>query len=528
MSRLSLNKRDRFTFLKEVCWVPRASGQVKRKKLPNEMVRHLNAEHRLFHEDEIADWRLSAMDDVAMLNMARKWDVPQVSPPQEDIGYLIAFLDVINLGIYHKCLPYTFEEVKLYVQRPKSPGYPWTELGFNTKGDLLDCPMFTKWFKWSSKVQYHFFFSLFPKEELRPGIKVDNKSTRAIMNAPMDFLLRYGRFIYPLLNQLLRAPLRGPSTLGICPYYGGWNMLAKKLNNHVFGLEADIEANDMSQNFTIMLVGHLFNKLYLALSADDEAEFDFCFLSSVFKFVVLKDGTVVYIPFGRATGEINTAKGNTDNCMIIIFWAISYMIEDFVGLGRSTRSALNFFTDNFIVCVNGDDNNFSFSHKVVSWFTAENFCPYAKRLGFRFSFSTPVPQVPTAMRFLGLGFKFYNGIFIPVADKSKLLAGVFNSGTVKERPQPWLCLARLCSLRMLMFPHDSEFERLTYLINLFMYLNDPIYTGVKEWQDAKRSYFTKYELAQLYCGYESGRSLNELSHFVSPGRLNVVQRKQEI
>lgn len=496
-------KKGRFSFLSEVCWVQRSMGALKRKKMPNEFVREINAQNSIFSEDEIADWRLSAMDVEALLNMAKKWDVPQVSPPEEDISYLIEFLEYMNLGIYQKCRPYSIAQVKEYVQRPKSPGYPWTELGYTTKGDVLDCPMFDAWFKKSSRMFYTFFFSLFPKEELRPGFKVDAKSTRAIMNAPIDFLLRYGRFIYPLLNQLLRSPLMGPSTLGICPFYGGWNELAKKLNNHFFGLEADIEANDMSQNYTIMLIGHLFNKLHLALSEEEELEMDMLFLSSVFKFVVLWDGTVVFVPFGRATGEINTAKGNTDNCQIIIYWVVSYMIEDFVGLKRSSRACLQYFTKNFTICVNGDDNNFSFSHDVVSWFTADHFCPYARRLGFRFSFSTPVPQVPTAMRFLGLGFKFYNGMYIPVAEKSKLLAGVFNSGTIKERRQPWLCLARLCSLRMLMFPHDSEFERLTYLINVFMRLNEPIYGSLKEWRDAKHSYFTKFGLIKLYCGYET-------------------------
>lgn len=473
------------------------------RKAPNSVIKELNASKHYFAADEIGNWKLAAMDDEAYLKMARKWDVPQVSPPVSDIPYLLSYMEIINMGIYHKVLPYTFRQVEDFIQRPKSPGYPWTQMGYRTKGDVLDCPKFRGWFSRNNAARYSFMYSLFPKEELRPVEKVAMKSTRAIMNAPIDFLLRYGRFVYPVLNQLLNAPLRGPSTLGVCPFYGGWHYVAKKILTHFFGMEADIEANDMSQNYTIMLVEHLFSKQYLALTEADDREYDHLFHCSVFKFVVLMDGTVIMIPFGRATGEVKTALGNTDNCMIIVFWAISYMIQDFVGIPRDSRNCLKFFIDNFTFIVNGDDNNITCSHEVVHWFTCDNFIPYAKRLGFTFSFSSPVHLLPTSMRFLGLGFEVYNGMYIPAPDKSKVLAAVFNSGRIRERSEPWIAFQRLCALRVLLFPYPSEFERISQLLHDFSSKYEPIFAGTKEWQDAKSSYFSKYEIIQLYCGFES-------------------------
>lgn len=495
----------------------------KARKAPNPVLRSLNDDGHYFNYDEVGDWKLASMSNEAMFNMIKKWDKVQASPPIEDVPIILSYMELINFGIFSKVKPYSISEVMEEVVPSKSPGFPWTNLGYAHKGDCLNDPWWNDWLRKHWYDKYPFIWCLFPKEELRPGEKVKLNKTRAIMNAPLDFLIKYGTFIYPILNQLLDNPLVGPSTLGICPYYGGWNCLAKKLKIHFFGFEADIESNDMSQNYLIMLIAHLYIRQFLALTDEEGEYFDYLFRCSVFKFVVTVDGYLVFVPFGRATGEVNTAMGNTLVCMILLFWIMSYLIERYRNISHKSRDCVRYFMANFSVAVNGDDNNFTLSNDAQEWFKVSDFNEIAARLGFSFSFSSSIPLVPTSLRFLGMGFQYDIDKYIPVPDLSKVLASIFNSGKIRELREPWICVQRLCALRILLYPYPGYFESCTELLKRYIAKYEPIYAGTTAWQDAKHSYFTNYEIKVLYHGLEGKTGVVKYVASLIPPKLDLLK-----
>jgi len=493
---------NRFVYLYKVGQVSKFELQ-KHRYEHSDLVKSLNEKGKYFMDEEIGDFDLAPLDKEASIVMESKWDKFTHYPPVDDAMYLMDFMFKANAGIYSKTSPWSLKRVIAEQDRSKSCGYVFRMNNFKTKGDCFDDQKWRSWLKVNRYSRYDFLYEFFKKEELRTLDRVKLKKTRGILNAPVDHIVRYGQYIYPLLYQCLSKPLIGPSTLGVCPFYGGWNTLAKKLKIHLFGFECDISGQDMSNNVIIMTLEHLFTKQFLILTEEQSNDYDWLFLQSVFKKCVMVDGTVVLIPFGRATGEVKTSFGNTNVAILLFYWVFSYLIEKHLGLNRKGIQCLNFFFEHVIHVHNGDDCNFSVSHEVIKWLDVDEFCSVGKTLGFTFEFLIKIPSDPTSLRFLGLDFIWQEGIYLPAADKAKVLACVFRKAKIRERTgSPWIGLSRLSNLRTLLYPHKLEFEKSSLLLKDFIAHWDKIFYGHPDWINAKKSFHSSARLSFIYTGNE--------------------------
>nr|YP_004123939.1 RNA polymerase [Lupinus mosaic virus] len=182
------------------------------------------------------------------------------------------------------------------------------------------------------------------KAELRPIEKVLANKTRTFTAAPIDTLLSGKVCVDDFNNQFYDLHTKGPWSVGITKFYGGWNELLSQLPNGWVYCDAD------GSQFDSSLTPYLINAvLDIRLSLMEEFPLGHHMLRNLYTEIIYTpilaaDGTVVKKFRGNNSGQPSTV---VDNSLMVIL-AMQYSL---IKLGYTPSEHRN-------VCVyyaNGDD-----------------------------------------------------------------------------------------------------------------------------------------------------------------------------
>jgi len=397
--------------------------------------------------------------------------------PEKDILSLVESVFPLICGRYMRGNVQTFEQILPRVDKSRSPGYPFN-LRYKTKGEVLEC-----------KYGYRFLFDTITQImdtgqckmvfEVRPGYTVDychafwqtsgkgemrtvdkllhpdvtKRKTRTFMAG--DFvshciaLMLYG----DQNDELLRMSQEKEwSAVGMSPWYGGWDRLARELldgrnpDEAKFACEdvghMEASVNDYLQTVIYRVRNQfLVNKFLKAIQVQNLMSW--LFMNSVYSYCLDVLGYLLLLIGKNKSGHFNTL---TDNTLCLILELLYRLVWDLkLNLGRvpSVEETLQHYFRTPLRAM-GDDSIIA-NHGWV-----ERSRGVARHLGFDIKLECPVGLLSESS-FLNAGFHRNVLVWYMRPNFDKLRASIlFN-----WKSRSWrLTYVKVCAYRMLVFPFE--------------------------------------------------------------------------
>nr|WBW70182.1 polyprotein [hedge mustard mosaic virus] len=246
------------------------------------------------------------------------------------------------------------------------------------------------------------------KSELRPLEKVEANKTRTFTAAPIDTLLGGKTCVDDFNNQFYDLNLKGPWSVGMTKFYGGWNGLLEALPDGWIHCDAD------GSQFDSSLSPYLVNAvLQIRLEFMEEWDIGERMLQNLYTEIVYTpistpDGTLVKKFKGNNSGQPSTVVDNT----LMVILAVNYSLRK-SGVPLELRdSMVKYF-------VNGDDLLISVrpDYEFILDTMAENF----KQLGLKYTFDSRTREKGALWFMSHKGVK-REGIWIPKLEEERIVS----------------------------------------------------------------------------------------------------------
>lgn len=123
------------------------------------------------------------------------------------------------------------------MDKTTSAGFPWNQ-DYVDKSDLLEQipEEFRKYcddcWEYLLDPDYWFVFTNSLKEEIRPIEKIKLNKIRTFTASPAEAVVNGYRLFGDMNQKFYDSYLQTASAVGLCPFYGGWDTLYRKLKNH--------------------------------------------------------------------------------------------------------------------------------------------------------------------------------------------------------------------------------------------------------------------------------------------------------
>jgi len=288
------------------------------------------------------------------------------------------------------------EEALSGMDLTKSPGYPWRLLG-SSKADLLaskHAPLLWErvtaiWknLKGLGGVTIDALWYSFLKEELRPLVKLDREvpAIRSISGAPVDLAI-VGNQLCHDFNEVFYTLCEEPrfgSVVGISPFCGGWDQLARlhwcdPRNPRMNSASIDVTQWDRSFSpYLFDLVVQVRGMISMA-QGTQELRAACSLLGPLYKEVtssavvvpLRRAAQVVLLTAGMKSGWVNTTTDNTLGHLLVL---VAFIYQEGVAeeIGRGVVFSLY-----------GDDNLLSWGEHLRHVFTAEKLERWYRCWGF--------------------------------------------------------------------------------------------------------------------------------------------------
>nr|UQB75987.1 RNA-dependent RNA polymerase [Flumine Astrovirus 5] len=343
-----------------------------------------------------------------------------------------------------------FDTVVAEIDKTTSPGYPWS-LCYATKGELIEEKKFRPWFdnfykdlgKIENYPKYTSFWTSSVKAEMRPRKKAEENALRTFCASATELTVASNKLCLDANHRFYKAGSQGRvwSCVGMSKFNGGWDRLARRLLKHPNGFALDVSSFDAS-----VFRQSLLDICEFRIDCGNYNEEQARTLRTIYHHytsstIVLTNGDVVRKDTGGPSGSGNTVVDNT----IHLFKILAYCWLTLAPEGMRSYRA---FMDNVEAALYGDDNTFTCSDVVVSWFNATSIAAVCAGIGVKITAENDVwtSQSLDKLVFLAQGFKFVEKTWwVPVPETNKVLSAMLGAS---ECHDPRWDLLRAHSLLM--------------------------------------------------------------------------------
>lgn len=388
-----------------------------------------------------------------------------------------------------------------------SPGYPFSLDYSNNKTfieneDVVSIAM-SFWNSLSSEVVPWRIWKNSLKEEVRDQVKLSENSIRVFTAAPADLTITSNMLCYDFNQKMNKNCLNKGHCVGFNPFNLGWNGLYRRLN--VFPMHLDLDMKQQDSSMFRSLLGCVYRFRWESFHVSLKTSENFNRLKNLLvnlldSVILTADGYLVQKHTGIPSGSGNTLNDNT-LCNFLLFCYCYFVTFPDKTFCEFQQELLTF------MC--GDDNHVA---ALNSEFTVEKIISAGHELGITYTTEKGWTTLSNSS-FLSRGFDlFVENRCIPHLDEEKLLVSLCYS---ERNSDPVYSLIRACGFRNVLWGCPMFLVVDDYVKYLISKYDFPL-RGEREWQEAKMSILTEYELHQLYLTDEFVRQ--------SYGELNKVQR----
>ncbi|QVY19271.1 polyprotein [Clivia yellow stripe virus] len=246
------------------------------------------------------------------------------------------------------------------------------------------------------------------KAELRTKEKVQMNKTRSFTAAPIETLLAGKVCVDDFNNQFYSLHLRGPWTVGITKFYGGWDKLLNSLPSNWIYCDAD------GSQFDSSLSPYLINAvLQIRLAFMEEWDIGAQMLRNLYTEIIYTpiatpDGSVVKKFKGNNSGQPSTVVDNT--LMVII--AMEYALLNLNESDSTHETFIKYF-------VNGDDLMIAVAPEKE--FILDTLSERFAELGLNYTFDTRT-KCKEELWFMSHRGIMREGMYIPKLKKERIVS----------------------------------------------------------------------------------------------------------
>lgn len=311
----------------------------------------------------------------------------------------------------------------------KSPGFPWTYLGFDSRQECM-----------ASRAFYHFMkrkylpavtsgvvvsprFSGSTKDEVRERDKVTNLKIRLYMGGPQEFQIWRRMLFQDMMDRLhTEGKFRTPFMVGMNKF-AEWDEIHRRLRRHPNEKYTDLRGMDASVRKLLLAIVYSWRTDMLANRHNPVNIRDFVqtlFQQYVNKTCVMADGYEFLVRAGVASGDLLTSDDDTlVNILVwLMLWSSHY------------EGDLSHFQKHVCLFVYGDDTCLSYSDEVAHVFTDANIANFFAKLGLQVEFTIP--------QFLSQNFHSLGEVVVPKpVDKYSRVASLLYPDKKLSRMDMW-------------------------------------------------------------------------------------------
>jgi hypothetical protein len=335
-----------------------------------------------------------------------------------------------------------------------APGYPFS-LDYHTKRELFEQqPQVVDMFEdfWNDLVledrKHVPIWTCSQKVEIRTQEKVKDQKHRTFLVAPIELTVVANRLFLEENTRFYESHMHTWSYVGGTKYFGGWNRVHHHLGRHKNGFELDEANYDASVCATLLFIVMMFR--FYMLCQNDRTPQNFIRIKEIYDFIInsviiLEDGTIIFKHTGNPSGSSNTIVDNTLVLFLLVCYAWIILAEEQYGdynasISRKMRASENLVVDtryddqpfgsyndmmeNVSALLNGDDNTFTVSDKVVGWFNPTNIKRVWSGIGVITKTPCDTPRPAEDLTFLSSGFIKYKDMFLPSSDFDKVASSM--------------------------------------------------------------------------------------------------------
>lgn len=410
--------------------------------------------------------------------------------PEKDVLALVEEAFSVICGRYMRGVIQTLDQVKCRIDKSRSPGYPFN-LRWKTKGEMMDDEYGWRWLvdaitcimntgkiemvfevRPGYTVSYcHAYWQTSGKGEMRTTDKllhpdVTKRKTRTFMAG--DFVCHcVSLMLYSDQNdELLRMSHETEwSAVGMSPWYGGWDRMARGLLGKNSPDEAKFACEDVS-HMEASVNDYFQTVIYRVRNANLVNKFlkanqvvnlmNWAFSNSVYSYVLDVLGYLLLLIGKNKSGHFNTLTDNTLCLILVELYRLVYYLKHYSVVSLSDRAVRGFVPNlptlhDVLRCyfdvhlrAMGDDSIIA-DHPWVDFTRG-----VAKHLGFDIKLECPVGLLSESS-FLNAGFHRVIEMWYMRPNFDKLRASIlFN-----WKSRSWrLTYVKVCAYRMLVFPFE--------------------------------------------------------------------------
>lgn len=283
------------------------------------------------------------------------------------------------------------------------------------------------------------------KRELRPIEKVLNYNHRTFTASPIEVTVATNRLCLDANKKMYESYNRTWSYVGSTKFLSNWDELYRRLNKHPNAFCIDGKNYDASL-FAMALYGQRDIRFSFLRSSDQTQDnwnrLHKTYENTINSIMVMEDGVILQKHTGNPSGSSNTVN---DNTMILYrLFAYSWLVLC-KNINRATSR--NDFESNVEAALYGDDNTFTCSNDVVSFFNPTTISEIWTSIGVVATTDCYTPRKVCEVDFLSNGFH-YNPvakIWLPYPNTEKVLCSLKYGSAIDDVRWHFL---RACALRI--------------------------------------------------------------------------------
>jgi len=350
------------------------------------------------------------------------------------------------------------------------------------------------------------------KIELRSLQKLQDNAVRTFTASPVEHSCALNRVCLDMNNKFYDAGARQViwSFVGATKFLCGWDRLYRRLSVHPNAFELDEKDFDASL-FARALYGQMEIRWSFLREEDRTPEnrlrLENLYHAIVNSVIVLETGELMQKFLGNPSGSSNTIVDNTMILYRLFAYAWIVLCKE-----RGVKPNRQEFEREVEAALNGDDNTFTVSDVVVSWFNPVSIKRVWDGIGVTTKTPCETPRPLSETTFLSQGFKYDDGLglWMPRPDHAKVLSSLM-WGSPNDDVR-WHLL-RACALRLDSYGNEYARKVLAeYIDFLNSEFKDRLVGEVRVSQDSDPVTMSQIRsiwksdmwIEALYAGKESG------------------------
>lgn len=387
-----------------------------------------------------------------------------------------------------------------------SVGTPWNLGGWKNKGEFYESGpvlMLSDFWEQLKKKEPDVLglWTCSEKREMRIFEKWEQGKVRTFTASPIELTIALNRLCLDMNNRFYACHGKTWSFVGTSKFFRNWHALATRLLRWKNTFELDVSSYD-STILAYLLKGQR-NLRFKMLAREEQTEENWRILvnlydSIIYSQIVAENGDTVRKFKGNPSGSANTIVDNT----MILFRLLAYAW--IMACRKNNRLDLceyTAFLHHVEAALNGDDNTFSVSDEVVSWFNTRSICDEWSKLGIVAKAPTHEPQPLEKVSFLSQNFEKRDGVWVPVPERSRVLCSLLWGA---DKDDVKLQYVRACGLRIDSYMNiDCRNIIADYIIHLEHYYKDDLDGSLEEIRATRGAWKTDNWIEALYTGVEA-------------------------